>query len=167
MAGQIAKAGFDLTVHDLRRDAAVPLLDAGAAWADSPKDVAERSDIVCTCVPGPAEMEPVALGEDGLASGLRPGTVYVDHTTNSPALVRRVKTTRCRPRGIDMLDAPVSGGMEGAQTTRLDGARGRRGRRPGAVQACARRDGQDRDPRRPHRRGLHLQDRPQLRVLRP
>ena len=118
MAGQIARAGFDLTVHDLRRDAAAPLLDVGAAWADSPKDVAERSDIVCTCVPGPAEMEPVALGEDGLASGLRPGTVYVDHTTNSPALVRRVHD-EMQARGIDMLDAPVSGGMEGAQTRDL------------------------------------------------
>ena len=50
MAGQIAKVGFDLTVHDLRRDAAAPLLNEGAAWADSPKDVAERSDIVCTCL---------------------------------------------------------------------------------------------------------------------
>ena len=118
MAGQIARAGFDLTVHDLRRDAAAPLLDAGAAWADSPKDVAERSDIVCTCVPGPAEMESVALGEDGLASGLRPGTVYVDHTTNSPALVRRVHD-EMQARGVDMLDAPVSGGMEGAQTRDL------------------------------------------------
>ena len=118
MAGQIAKAGFDLTVHDLRRDAAAPLLDAGAAWADSPKDVAERSDIVCTCVPGPAEMKPVALGEDGLASGLRPGAVYVDHTTNSPALVRCVHDEMLA-RGVDMLDAPVSGGMEGAQTRDL------------------------------------------------
>ena len=118
MAGQIARAGFDLTVHDLRRDAAAPLLDAGAAWADSPKDVAERSDIVCTCMPGPAEMESVALGEDGLASGLRPGTVYVDHTTNSPALVRRVHD-EMQARGIDMLDAPVSGGKEGAQTRDL------------------------------------------------
>ena len=63
-------------------------------------------------------MEPVALGEDGLASGLRPGTVYVDHTTNSPALVRRVHDVM-QARGIDMLDAPVSGGMEGAQTRDL------------------------------------------------
>ena len=63
MAGQIAKVRFDLTVHDLRRDAAAPLLNEGAAWADSPKDVAERSDIVCTCLPGPAEMEP------GLSAG--------------------------------------------------------------------------------------------------
>ena len=118
MAEQVAAAGFDLTVHDLSRDAAAPLLDAGAAWAESPKDAAARSDIVCTCVPGPAEMELAVLGEDGVASGLRRGAVYVDHTTNSPALVRRVHD-ELRTRAVDMLDAPVSGGMEGAQTRDL------------------------------------------------
>ena len=118
MAGQIAKAGFDLTVHDLRKEAAGPLIDRGATWAESPRAVAEQSDVVCTCLPGPAEMEPVVLGENGVAAGLRPGAVYIDHTTNSPALVRRVHD-ELSVKGIAMLDAPVSGGMEGAQTRDL------------------------------------------------
>ena len=118
MAEQIAAAGFDLTVHDLSREAAAPLLDAGAAWAKSPREAAELADVVCTCVQGPAEMEPAVLGEDGVADGIRPGAVYVDHTTNSPALVRRVHG-ELRTKGVDMLDAPVSGGMEGAQTRDL------------------------------------------------
>ena len=107
MAGQIAAAGFDLTVHDLRREAAAPLVDGGAKWAESPKVVAELSDVVCTCLPGPAEMESVVLGEDGVAMGLRPGSVYIDHTTNSPTLVRRVHDLLSK-KGIEMLDAPVS-----------------------------------------------------------
>ena len=118
MAEQIAAAGFDLSVHDLSREAAAPLLDAGAAWAGSPGEAAERADVVCTCVQGPAEMERVVLGDDGIAAGIRPGAVYVDHTTNSPALVRRVHD-EMKARGVDMLDAPVSGGMEGAQTRDL------------------------------------------------
>ncbi len=118
MAEQIAAAGFDLAVHDLSRDSAAPLLDAGAAWADSPREAAEGADVVCTCVQGPAQMEGAVLGEDGIASGIRRGAVYVDHTTNSPTLVRRVHD-ELKARGIDMLDAPVSGGMEGAQTRDL------------------------------------------------
>ena len=118
MAGQIAAAGFDLTVHDLRTEAAASLMEARAKWAESPRVVAERCDVVCTCLPGPAEMESVVLGENGIAAGLKPGCVYIDHTTNSPALVRRVHDMLSE-KGIDMLDAPVSGGMEGAQTRDL------------------------------------------------
>lgn len=118
MAAQIVAAGFDLTVHDLRKEAAAPLVDGGARWAESPRAVAEQSDVVCTCLPGPAEMEPVVLGQNGVAAGLRPGAIYIDHTTNSPALVRRVHD-ELSARGIAMLDAPVSGGMEGAQTRDL------------------------------------------------
>ena len=118
MAEQIAGAGFDLTVHDLRKEAAAPLVQAGAAWAQSPRAVAEQCDIVCTCLPGPPEMEAVVLGRDGIAEGLRPDAVYIDHTTNSPALVRQVYAG-LEGKGIEMLDAPVSGGMEGAQTRDL------------------------------------------------
>ena len=118
MARQIAAAGFDLTVHDRRREAADSLVERGAAWSDSPRRLAERSDVVCTCLPGPAEMESVVLGENGIAQGIRPGSVYVDHTTNSPSLVREVHD-RLSEKGVEMLDAPVSGGMEGARTSDL------------------------------------------------
>ena len=118
MARQVLAAGFDLTVHDLSRDAAAPLLDAGAKWARSPREAADGADVVCTCVQGPPEMERAVLGDDGIASSIRPGAVYADHTTNSPALVRRVHD-ELKARGVDMLDAPVSGGVEGARTRDL------------------------------------------------
>ena len=118
MAEQIRKSGYSMVVHDLRREAAIPLLEDGADWADSAREVAELCDVVCTCLPGPPEMERVTLGEDGLVQGLRPGSVYIDHTTNSPELVKRVHQEVVKS-GATMLDAPVSGGKEGAQARDL------------------------------------------------
>jgi 3-hydroxyisobutyrate dehydrogenase len=118
MAGQLLAAGHALVIHDVRREPAAELLAAGAAWAESPADLAARSDVVATCLPGPAEMEAVCLGPRGLLEGIAPGTLYLDHTTNSPMLVRRVQTALAAKR-VDMLDAPVSGGMEGARTRDL------------------------------------------------
>jgi 3-hydroxyisobutyrate dehydrogenase len=105
-------------IHDVRREAAAGLLAAGAAWAESPADLAARSEVVATCLPGPAEMEAVCLGPRGLLEGVAPGTLYLDHTTNSPMLIRRVHAALAAER-VDMLDAPVSGGMEGARTRDL------------------------------------------------
>jgi len=114
MAGQLLRAGHQLTVHDVRREHADPLLAAGARWADSPAAVAAACEVVATCLPGPIEMEQVALGAQGILEGIRPGALYIDHTTNSPLLVRRVHGA-LQARNVDMLDAPVSGGTEGAQ----------------------------------------------------
>jgi 3-hydroxyisobutyrate dehydrogenase len=118
IAGQLLKAGYDLAVHDKRRAAAEPLLGAGAAWADSPAALAAECEVVATCLPGPAEMEEVCFGSSGIVAALKPGSLYIDHTTNAPALVRRVHALLAE-KGVDMLDAPVSGGMEGAQTRDL------------------------------------------------
>ena len=118
MAGQLLAAGHTLAVHDVRREAAADLLAAGAAWAGSPAEAAAAAEVVATCLPGPAEMEPVCLGPRGIAEGIRPGALYVDHTTNAPALVRRVHAALGQ-NGVEMLDAPVSGGMEGARTRDL------------------------------------------------
>ena len=118
MAEQILKAGFPLVVHDIRKDAAASLIRHGASWADSPKEVAQQSDVVCTCLPGPPEMEEVFLGERGVAEGISADATYIDHTTNSPALVKKVHRVLSQ-KGAKMLDAPVSGGMEGAQTRDL------------------------------------------------
>jgi 3-hydroxyisobutyrate dehydrogenase len=118
MAGQLLAAGHSLTVHDLRREAAAGLLAAGATWADSPAEVAARSEVLASCLPGPAEMEKVCLGRGGILETVGPGTLYIDHTTNSPLLVRRVQATLAA-HDVAMLDAPVSGGMEGAQTRDL------------------------------------------------
>ena len=119
MASNLIKGGHKLVVYDIRPEAAAPHLQAGAQWAASPKAVAEASDIVFTSLPGPAEVEAVALDEQGgLISGLTAGKVYLDLSTNSPALVRRIHDV-FKSRGIHMLDAPVSGGPKGAETRKL------------------------------------------------
>jgi 3-hydroxyisobutyrate dehydrogenase-like beta-hydroxyacid dehydrogenase len=118
MAANLIKAGHDLVVHDLRRDAAAAHREAGATWAETPRAVAEATEVVFTSLPGPPEVEAVALGDEGLFAGLVAGKVYFDLTTNAPALVRRIHE-RFSPRGIHVLDAPVSGGPRGAETRRL------------------------------------------------
>jgi len=127
MAARLVNAGFPLTVHDVRSDAVKALADMGAVVADSPRRLAEQCEIICSCLPGPAEMEPVAIGPDGILEGIRPGSVYVDHTTNSPILVRRVQRMMLE-KGASMLDAPVSGGVTGAEkgtlTIQVGGAEG-------------------------------------------
>ena len=118
MASQVLAAGFSLVVHDIDQDAVTPLLEGGAEWADSPKAVAEQCEIVCTCLPGPPEFQQVVYGEDGVLEGISEGSVFVDHTTNSPELVRDTYR-RLERVGVAMLDAPVSGGAEGARTRDL------------------------------------------------
>ena len=113
MAGFVLGAAHSLVVHDLRREAAAPLLDRGAIWADSPGQVAAQCDVVCICVPGPAEMRAVTLGPGGVLATVRPGAAVIDHTTNDPALVREVGAALTR-HGAHLLDAPLDGGREGA-----------------------------------------------------
>jgi 3-hydroxyisobutyrate dehydrogenase len=113
MAGFVLGAGHSLVVHDLRREAAAPLLDRGATWADSPGQVAAQCDVVCICVPGPSEMRAVTLGPGGVLATVRPGAAVVDHTTNAPDLVREVGAA-LTGRGAHLLDAPLDGGREGA-----------------------------------------------------
>src|ERR1700723_2808416 len=86
IAGQLLRAGHALVVHDLRREAAAGLLAAGAVWGDGPAALADECEAVTTCLPGPAEMEAVCLGPGQLVASLKPGSLYIDHTTNSPAL---------------------------------------------------------------------------------
>ena len=118
MAYNILQGGHALVVHDIGREAAIPHLEAGATWADTPREAAEAADVVFTSLPGPTEVEAVSLGEDGLLSGMSEGKVYFDLSTNSPALARRIYQV-FSARGIHMLDAPVSGGPRGARTRNL------------------------------------------------
>ena len=118
MAANLQKSGHELVVHDLKRDAAAPHIQAGAVWADSPRKVAEATEIVFTSLPGPSDMESVALGEQGLLSGLQKGKAYFDLTTNSPTVVRKVHAVFA-DKGVHLLDAPVSGGPHGARTGKL------------------------------------------------
>jgi len=118
MARNLQKSATKLVVHDARRSAAEPHLAAGAVWAETPRKVAESVEVVFTSLPGPPEVEAVALGPDGLASGLRKGAAFFDLSTNSPTVVRRIHAAFTE-RGLHMLDAPVSGGPRGAQTGKL------------------------------------------------
>ncbi|HXA69000.1 MAG TPA: NAD(P)-dependent oxidoreductase [Stellaceae bacterium] len=118
MARNLQKAGTKLVVHDARRAAAEPHLAAGAVWADTPRQVAEATEVVFTSLPGPPEVEAVALGADGLLPAMRKGTAFFDLSTNSPTVVRRIHAAFAE-RGLHMLDAPVSGGPKGAETGKL------------------------------------------------
>jgi 3-hydroxyisobutyrate dehydrogenase len=118
MAANLQKAGYRLVVHDSRRDAAAPHLAAGAVWAATPRQVAEAAEAVFTSLPGPAEVEAVTFGENGLLAGVRPEGAYFDLSTNSPSVVRRIHAAFAE-RQAHMLDAPVSGGPRGAATGKL------------------------------------------------
>jgi 3-hydroxyisobutyrate dehydrogenase len=118
MASNLQKAGYALVVHDVSRGAAEKHLAAGAEWADTPRAVAERADVVFTSLPGPAEVEAVVFGKDGMFEGVRQGLAYFDLSTNSQALMRRVHEA-FKAKGADAFDSPVSGGPEGARTGKL------------------------------------------------
>lgn len=118
MAANVLKAGYDLSVHDIRREAATPLLENGASWADTPAELAAECDVVLTSLPGPREVEAVALGEGGVLEGMRAGGVYIDMSTSSPTLIRSI-AERFADKGAAVLDAPVSGGPVGARMGRL------------------------------------------------
>jgi 3-hydroxyisobutyrate dehydrogenase len=118
MALNARAGGHELTVHDLRRDAAAPHLAAGAKWADTPRLAVEAADVVFTSLPGPREVESVALADDGLLAGMRAGAAWFDLSTNSPSLIRRLHE-KFTARGLHLLDAPVSGGPVGARTRKL------------------------------------------------
>ena len=118
MASNVQKGGHALIVHDVRAEAAKPHLAAGAVWAATPRQVAEASEVVLTSLPGPTEVEAVALGADGLLAGMSTGKAYFDLSTNSPTVMRRIHAAFAE-RGIPVLDAPVSGGPRGARTRKL------------------------------------------------
>ena len=118
MALNLCTAGYDMVVNDIRREASAPHLAAGATWVDSARQVAESADVVFTSLPGPREVEAVALAEDGLLAGMRRGTAWFDLSTNSLTVVRRLHE-RFAASDIAMLDAPVSGGPAGAKSRKL------------------------------------------------
>jgi 3-hydroxyisobutyrate dehydrogenase len=118
MAANILKGGHSLTVSDVRREAAKTLLEDGATWADTPKAVAEVSEIVLTSLPGPPEVEAVVMGKTGILEGFKSGSTYIDLTTSSLILERQIYQN-LKEKGVSMLDAPVSGGPVAANTGKL------------------------------------------------
>ena len=118
MASNLVKAGYELVVHDARKEAAEPFLNNRAVWAESPKELAELVDIAFLSLPGPSEVKEVAGGQDGLIEGMIPGSVIFDLSTNSPTVVRDLHS-KFSDKGFYVLDAPVSGGPAGAHSGKL------------------------------------------------
>ncbi|MCS5604336.1 MAG: NAD(P)-dependent oxidoreductase [Alphaproteobacteria bacterium] len=118
-ATNIIKAGFDITVNDIHRQVAEPQLAAGAKWANTPRELAVASDVILTSLPGPREVEAVALDQtDGLIAGMAPGSILFDLSTNSPTTIRNIHDVMAE-KGLHCFDAPVSGGPKGAISGKL------------------------------------------------
>ncbi len=115
LAGSLLRNGFDLTVRDLDRDLATPFLDKGAAWADSPKDMAQAVDMIITCLPSPAASAAVMEADDGVIAGLSAGKIWLEMSTTDEAEVKRL-AEKVIAAGAVPMDSPVSGGCHRAAT---------------------------------------------------
>ncbi|PIX75599.1 MAG: 2-hydroxy-3-oxopropionate reductase [Rhodocyclales bacterium CG_4_10_14_3_um_filter_68_10] len=118
MAANLARAGHRMSVYARRSEAARPLVEAGAGLCASPAEVAAAAEVVFTMVTAGADVEEIAFGEHGLVRGARPGMVLVDSSTIAPEDARRI-AVRLAGHGVEMLDAPVSGGSRGASDASL------------------------------------------------
>ncbi len=113
MARNLLKAGFSLAVYNRTASKASPLLELGAAWAPSPADLAQTSDVILTILPDTPDVEAVLFGPKGIWEGIRPGGIVIEMSTIAPdAAVRFAR--RLAEKACEMLDAPVSGGERGA-----------------------------------------------------
>jgi 3-hydroxyisobutyrate dehydrogenase len=118
MCEHLMKGGYSATVYNRTRDRAAPLLELGATWADTPRAVAERSDVVFAIVGFPKDVREVFLGTDGALAGSRADVVLVDMTTSEPTLAREIAEA-AKGKGVASVDAPVSGGDVGAKNAAL------------------------------------------------
>ncbi len=115
LAGSLLRNGYDLTVRDIDRTAAEPFLSAGARWGESPRSMAERCDLVITCLPSPAASAAVMEADDGLLAGLGAGKIWAEMSTTDEAEVRRLAEL-VKAVGASPVDCPVSGGCHRAAT---------------------------------------------------
>lgn len=113
MALNLLKAGYRLTIHNRTRTKAEQLLTKGAAWAANPADVANRSDVVITCVTDTPDVRQVLLGKSGVIAAARPGLICIDMSTISPAATKEMGQI-LEGKGVTLIDAPISGGEIGA-----------------------------------------------------
>ena len=113
MCGHLIDAGYRATVFNRTRDKTRDLVDKGATWAESPRQVAEQSDVVFLIVGFPEDVESVILGDQGVLAGSSSGMTIVDMTTSRPSLAQRI-AEQAAQRGVAAIDAPVSGGDTGA-----------------------------------------------------
>lgn len=118
MCGHLLDAGYEVDVHNRTRERAEPLLERGARWRDSPAAAAAEADALFTIVGYPADVRSVVLGEDGALASLRPGSLLIEMTTSEPSLAEEIHAAGAG-RGVEVLDAPVSGGDVGARAGTL------------------------------------------------
>jgi 3-hydroxyisobutyrate dehydrogenase-like beta-hydroxyacid dehydrogenase len=118
MATNLQKAGYKVVVHDLHRQSASHHLQAGAEWAASPRELAEKADVILSSLPEPRDVEAVALGANGLVEGVKRGAAYFDLSTNAQSMVKKIHDAFAG-KGAHMLDAPVSGGPSGAASRKM------------------------------------------------
>ena len=118
MARNLVTGGHDLTVFDIRKDAAEEVLSMGASWADSPGDAAEGTQVIFTSLPRPQDVEEVITGEGGILRRAVAGSVLFDLSTTDPDTIRRIASA-AQTSGVQILDAPVSGGTIGAEHAEL------------------------------------------------
>ena len=114
LAMNLRRAGFELAVHDLDPETGKILVEAGAAWAASPRAVAERADAVFTCLPSPSVSERVLTGPDGLLAALKPGSAWIEASTVDAESIQRLAATAAE-KGVFTLEAPVTGGVHKAE----------------------------------------------------
>ncbi|GEL08443.1 NAD(P)-dependent oxidoreductase [Salisediminibacterium halotolerans] len=118
MAKHIMNNGYSLVVYNRTKEKAEELIDAGAHWASTPKEAAEKSDIIMTIVGFPADVEALYFGSDGIIANAKKGSILVDMTTSKPALAEKI-ALQAGEKGVYALDAPVSGGDVGAREAKL------------------------------------------------
>ena len=115
LAGSLLRNGIDLTVRDLDKKLAQPFLDAGASWADSPREMAQNVDVLITCLPSPAASAMVMEAEDGVLAGLSEGKIWAEMSTTDKDEVLRLGE-KVKAMGAEPVDCPVSGGCHRAAT---------------------------------------------------
>lgn len=118
MCGHLMEAGYRVSVYTRTREKARALLDGGAAWAGSPRELAGQADVIFTMVGFPPDVRQVYFGDTGVIAAAEPGSILVDMTTTEPSLAQEIHDA-ARARGVRAVDAPVSGGDVGARNRTL------------------------------------------------
>lgn len=118
MAAHLLKAGFEVFVYTRTKDKAGELLSQGAKWAAAPKEIAQKANVIISMVGYPSDVEEIYLGENGLIENGKQGTYLIDMTTSTPTLAVKI-AEEAKKRGMESLDAPVSGGDIGARDAKL------------------------------------------------
>jgi 3-hydroxyisobutyrate dehydrogenase len=118
MAANLLKAGFEVFVYTRTKDKASELLLQGAKWASAPKEIAQKANVIISMVGYPSDVEEIYLGKNGLIENGKQGTHLIDMTTSTPSLAVKI-AEEAKKRGMESLDAPVSGGDIGARDAKL------------------------------------------------